>query len=106
MTQSNLEEKAGLSHNAVSRIECGMVSPRIDTIERIAQALDVSVERLQFQTPAPETGRTATKPDPSMEDVPISELIAALNQLPEPKRKQLLRTFLDLIRIAAGEPDA
>ena len=51
VTQSELEQKAGLSHNAVSRIECGNVSPRIDTIEHIAQALEVSVEQLQFQSP-------------------------------------------------------
>ena len=102
ITQSELEQKAGLSHNAVSRIECDSVSPRIDTIERIAQALEVSVEQLQFQPPASKVAEFQPRYDVE-EDA--ANLISALEKIPEPKRGNLLRTFMDLVRIAAGEHD-
>jgi transcriptional regulator with XRE-family HTH domain len=102
VTQADLEQKAGLSHNAVSRIECGSVSPRIDTLERVAQALDVSVEQLQFQQPAlkcaePQTGYEM--------DAHVAELIEALKKLPDAKRTHLIRTFMELVRMATGETD-
>ena len=98
-----MEQRSGLSHNTVSRIECGSVSPRIDTLDRIAQALDVSVEQLQFQQPALKIEETK----PIFEvNKKIEDLIAALEQIPEPKRGNLLRTFMDLVRIAAGDHDA
>ena len=102
VTQSELEQKAGLSHNAVSRIECGSVSPRIDTIERIARALEVSVEQLQFQPPASKIAESQPRYDVEER---AADLMSALKQIPEPKRGNLLRTFMDLVRIAAGEHD-
>ena len=86
----------------MSRIECGNVSPRIDTIEHIAQALEVSVEQLQFQSPATKIVESQSK---YKRDEITANLISALDQIPEPKRGNLLRTFIDLVRIAAGEHD-
>ena len=103
LTQAALEERAGLSHNAVSRIECGSVSPRLDTIERIAQALDVSVGQLQFQQPT----SVASSPSPLYGmDEHLSELVQALNRLPEGKRIKMIQTFMALARMTAGEVDA
>ena len=102
VTQSELEQKAGLSHNTVSRIECGSVSPRIDTLDRIAQSLDVSVEQLQFQQPKSEISESQSRYQVNEN---TADLVAALEQIPEPKRRDLLRTFMDLVRIAAGEHD-
>ncbi len=102
LTQAALEEKAGLSHNAVSRIECGSVSPRIDTIDRIARALDVSVGQLQFQQPTPSVSSPSSAYGM---DEHLSELIEALNQLPERKRIKLIQTFMALARMTAGEVD-
>jgi transcriptional regulator with XRE-family HTH domain len=51
LTQIELEERAGLAHNAVSRIENQDVSPRLETVESLAIALGLSVERLQFSRP-------------------------------------------------------
>lgn len=84
LTQAGLEQAAGLSHNAVSRIECGSVSPRIDTIERIAQALDISVEQLQFQHP--ETN-IAEAQSIYGADTHVTELVEALDRLPETKKQ-------------------
>jgi transcriptional regulator with XRE-family HTH domain len=51
LTQFQLEERAGLSHNAVSRIENHEVSPRLETVEGLACAMGLSVEQLQFSSP-------------------------------------------------------
>lgn len=103
MTQSELEQNAGLSHNTVSRIECGAVSPRLDTIERIAQALNVSIEQLQFQLSPSKVTENQTGYN---ENGYIAELIEGLAQIPEPKRGNLLRTFMDLVRIANNDENA
>lgn len=103
MTQAELERKADLSHNTVSRIECGNVSPRVDTLERIGHALAISVEQLQFQKPA----ETVSEPhSPYGWDNRMGALITALSQVPEPKRGELLRIFMELIRVTTGENDA
>lgn len=102
LTQAGLEQKAGLSHNTVSRIECSSVSPRLDTIERIAQALDLSVEQLQFQHPDISIAESLSCY--GLEDH-FAELIQSLEKLPEKKRVKLIRTFMDLIRLASSEDD-
>src|ERR1700693_1448293 len=55
LTQIQLEERAGLAHNAVSRIEKQEVSPRLETVENLASAMGLSVEQLQFGRPKSET---------------------------------------------------
>lgn len=88
LKQSDLETKAGLSHNAVSRIETGGVSPRIETVEAIAQAMGLSVEELQFREP-PRASRVAY--------VATEELVARLESLPDTVREELVGTFNSLI---------
>ncbi len=56
LTQEELGEKAELSEETVSSIERGVNVPRIETIFRIAEALDVSLSELfdvAAGTPAP-----------------------------------------------------
>ena len=52
LTQGELEHRAGLAHNAISRIEQGEVPPKLETIEKIAAAMSISVEQLQFKQPS------------------------------------------------------
>jgi transcriptional regulator with XRE-family HTH domain len=100
LTQSDLEQKAGLSHNAISRIECGSVSPRLQTLLRISQSLEITIEQLQFQQPAQEI---AEQQSHYGVDRRIEELVSSLERIPEPKRGELLNTFLNLIEIMKGE---
>jgi|GEM_PF-1996181 len=100
LTQSALEEKAGLSHNTISRIECGSVSPRLQTITQISESLGISVEQLQFQEPAPVVAET--KAEYGM-DPAIVKLISALENVPGAIRGDLLKTFLNLIEITTGK---
>lgn len=51
LTQEQLCEAAGLSLDAVSRIEHGSRVPTLDTIERLARGLGVSVTSLLADTP-------------------------------------------------------
>ena len=46
LTQRQIADKAGMVHQEVSRFESGTSNPRLDTLEQIADALDVSVEEL------------------------------------------------------------
>ena len=41
-----LGEKAGVDWSQINKIELGKVSPRLDTLERLAKALGVSVRDL------------------------------------------------------------
>lgn len=87
LTQAELQERACLAHNAISRIETGEVSPRLETLEKIAQVLEISIEELQFRSP-PETHEVK-------ENVPnyLGSLIDRLDALPEEKRTDLLHVF-------------
>jgi transcriptional regulator with XRE-family HTH domain len=43
LKQWELAELAGIHHNMVSRIELAQTSPRLDTLRKIANALDVEL---------------------------------------------------------------
>lgn len=85
LTQTELEQRAGLSHNAISRIETGAVSPRLETVERIAAALELDVAELQFRGPV------ARSSDDHSEALP--RLMERLGKLPEPRRRAVLQAF-------------
>jgi transcriptional regulator with XRE-family HTH domain len=46
VSQSFLAEKAGISNNTLSRIELDKVQPSIDTLIKIADALNVTLDKL------------------------------------------------------------
>ncbi len=46
MTQTELAEKGGLSHSALSKVESGQLSPTFQTLLRIVQGLGVDMSRL------------------------------------------------------------
>jgi transcriptional regulator with XRE-family HTH domain len=43
ISQRTLGEKTGIGHGHLSRIESGYVAPSLETVERIAAALDVAL---------------------------------------------------------------
>lgn len=55
MSQLELAEKTGISVNSIRLCEGGKVQPRIDTITKIAAALDVTVDYLYGRTNDPHT---------------------------------------------------
>jgi len=46
LTQEDLAHEAGISTSTLSRIERGTYQPRLDTLDKLAQALKVSVVEL------------------------------------------------------------
>lgn len=93
MTQAELEAKAGLSHNALSRIETGQVSPRLATLERIAAAMKISADELQFRRPA---AQSVSEGDPG----DWYAIAARVGALSDEKRALVLKTvhqILDLM---------
>ena len=46
MSQEELAEKAGLTSSCISKIECGKVVPKLDTVEQIANALGIALHQL------------------------------------------------------------
>lgn len=89
LTQAELQMRSGLAHNAISRIETGEVQPRLETIERLAQSLDISVEQLQFRQPS--------SFQPVTNDNDLAGLINRLQQLPSGKREMALRMIVAIL---------
>ena len=51
MTQRQLAEKCGMKQAAIARIESLQVMPRIDTLVRIANSLDMTIDVAENQDP-------------------------------------------------------
>jgi transcriptional regulator with XRE-family HTH domain len=90
LTQAELESRAGLAHNAISRIEKGAVTPRLNTLEKIAHALEVNIEELQFRVPKEVR-------DPSPDFVVATSLLDRLEGLPPVKRQKVVAAFIELL---------
>jgi transcriptional regulator with XRE-family HTH domain len=89
LTQAELQTRAGLAHNAISRIETDEVSPRLETLESISSVLQISIEELQFRRP-PEMREVKAEED-------VASLALRLQTLPAAKRQELLRAFHALL---------
>lgn len=90
LTQSELESRAGFGHNALSRIENDQVTPRLESLERIAAAMELSMEELLFRNP-PQSDDQLT------EDDAVAALRQRLNNLSEQKRQAVVEAFHKLL---------
>ena len=61
MTQAELAQKIGVQRAVISKYESGMISPQIDTLQKIADALEVDINWLIH-------GRTLEQRDQEMKD--------------------------------------
>ena len=68
MTQKQLAEKAGMADSAIRKYESGRVTPKFDTLNRIAAALDVPWTTLY---PDGETLPGTEKPTPEQVAEPL-----------------------------------
>ncbi|PWU14403.1 MAG: hypothetical protein C5B50_17655 [Verrucomicrobia bacterium] len=89
MTQAEVERRAGLAHNALSRIETGQVDPQFETVTRIAEALGMSFEEVQ-QRAIPKSSKLG-----SVEE--IGQVISCLESLTPEKRRQVVQAFLQIL---------
>lgn len=94
LSQSEIERRAGLAHNAISRIETGEVAPRLATLESVADALGISIEQLQFRLPPP-----PPIPWPSKQGAGTSvALMEMLNALPSERRDEVVELLIQVVR--------
>jgi transcriptional regulator with XRE-family HTH domain len=89
-SQAELAEKVGLSREAIAAYESGRVHLLDDMIARLAVALTASADELLGLKPAPQ-GEASS-------GLRLTRRLRELDQLPEPKRKAILKTLDDLIR--------
>jgi transcriptional regulator with XRE-family HTH domain len=83
LTQSELAGKADIANETVSRIERGRLTPSVNIAERIAQALDTTLEQLRERKRVAETG---TRPCEArllalvrdLDDTTVDDLVRAL----------------------------
>ena len=88
MTQKQLAEKAGMADSAIRKYESGRVTPKFDTLNRIAAALDVPWTTLYpdgetlpgTEKPTPEqTAEPLETPQSRMLSAQLLQDLAALN---------------------------
>jgi transcriptional regulator with XRE-family HTH domain len=89
-TQAEVERRGGLAHNALSRIETGGVSPKLGTLERIAAALELSVEELHLRMPPGAPNTAAESPG-------IYQLKQLIEDLPPEKQAGVIAAMCRLI---------
>ncbi|MGH9397395.1 MAG: helix-turn-helix domain-containing protein [Terriglobia bacterium] len=83
LTQTDLEKKAGLLRSHISRVENGWRTPSVETLERLATALEVPLYSLFY--PAPPALVLNLEPDAF-----LSEIGKILLRLNEADRKAVL----------------
>jgi len=91
-SQSELERAAGLSHNAISRIENSLVTPRLETIEKIASVLGISVVELQFRIPKSIGKRGEAKPSKELD-----QLVELIRELPDDRQQVVIELMIKLL---------
>ena len=97
LTQGELETRAGLAHTALSRIEKEEVSPRLETVEKLASAMRISIEQLQFGTPQ----QVVMEEFGEDTDAAVNRLIKRIKRLPKNDVLRAVRTIegiLDLMK--------
>ena len=92
-TQTQLENAAGLGHNAISRIEKDEVSPRVETLEKIANALEISFEALHLTEPPKE--KEVCKAEPLLGS--LDERLMHLPPALAAKARNLMHQWINLL---------
>jgi len=97
LTQEQLCERAGVSIDAVSRIEGGSRVPTLDTMERLARALAVSPVALL------ESNDAAAIAAPKVA-TPVRRIVAVLEDQPDDVQKLAEQAVASVVRaFAAGK---
>lgn len=96
MTQRELADRLHIHHSMVTRWEKGQTTPRDETLERIAAALEVTVEELVEA----ERKQPLRLPNP-LDDPELNQLLSQLNAL-EGRDLDALKVFLDAMLTKAS----
>lgn len=89
MTQKQLGEKCGMADSAIRKYESSTLTPKIETLQRIASALEVDINWLM-------NGQTLEQRDQAMKDY-------VARRFTEVELEQRLRDSYDALNIAGKE---
>ncbi len=94
LSQSQLSERSGVSQKTISNIVRSESSPTLDNIEKIAQALRVSVSDLLNENPEGKKSNSINSVASSNLAEEAASMLKCFLLLPEGQRKSLLKTAL------------
>jgi transcriptional regulator with XRE-family HTH domain len=94
LTQAELADLADITREAIASYESGRVRLMDDMIIRFAKALDVSADEL--------LGITQSKSAIEATSLRVTKRIREIENLPEQKRKVILKVLDDLIKANSG----
>ncbi|MBI4758178.1 MAG: helix-turn-helix transcriptional regulator [Chloroflexi bacterium] len=86
MTQQQLADRVGMHQNHINRLENDRMQPRTKTVDKLASALEVTVEELV-------NAQVAIPPSVLKDDPELADLLGHLALLNDEQR-HALRTFL------------
>ena len=88
MTQLTLADRAGLSARSIQHLEAGISQPQVDTMLRLAEALELEPEqRLAFQAAGQPAPRRHIRQDPA-QSVELTALPTPLTRCIAPGRSR------------------
>ncbi|MCB1959324.1 MAG: helix-turn-helix transcriptional regulator [Rhodocyclaceae bacterium] len=90
LTQARLAELIGANPRAYNRWERGNFVPQLDTLMKIADALDVSLDEL--------TGRVDTVREPAVHNPKLHALLKDVDRLPDEDQQALIILMDSLVK--------
>lgn len=97
MTQEALAEAAGISRDALARIERGERTPRVATLQALTEALEISFSLLMTSDLPPEY-----RPHASLESVRLKRVQRALASVPDEWAERIVRA---VVILCAARPE-
>ena len=97
LSQGDIEKRTGLLRCYLSRVECGYIEPRLETLEKCAKALDLELYQLFYQGKGEPIAPKIAKP--TRRNTREGALLNLFQRMPE-RDKQL---FLALAREAVKQ---
>lgn len=82
LTQTRLAELIGVSPRVYNRWENGVATPHFDTVVKIADILEVSLDTL--------AGRSEKDDSPAIHNAKLHELYKKVNELPDEEQQALI----------------
>jgi len=92
LTQTRLAELIGVNSRAYNRWERGTFVPQLDTLVKIADVLDVTLDEL--------TGRTTTVREPAVHNARLHALLREVDALPDVDQQALIILMDSLVKRA------
>jgi transcriptional regulator with XRE-family HTH domain len=111
-SQEELATRAGLSQSVVNKVEKVTASPKGDVLEKIANALDCTMDYLYGRGPDYHDDRAAAAKmafdvfasDKSTKDQDRERCHRASRHQDAPKTSELWRSFAEMVEMAVGTP--